>query len=126
MKVVAGVFVMALFLWLTKAMMDVVTFQSIPAPIIVMIIFVGLFAVSLRLRALFEPAARFLIRYLQLFFVPVLVGAFAAMDVIRAAWLPLVFAIVASSIISVLAAGLCYRAMATKKGQTSDGSGDVA
>ncbi len=93
----------------------------VPGPVLGMGLMLALFAASARLQALVIPTAEGILRHLSLFFVPAGVGVVAHLDRLGAQALALLAAILASTVLALIAGALAFAAVARLTGNRDDG-----
>jgi holin-like protein len=91
----------------------------IPGAVVGMaLLFAALVAMKRRARDLaarVESGASILLRHMSLFFVPAGVGVMVEIDVLRAEWLPLSIALVASTLLALAAGAGAFAAVARRR-----------
>jgi holin-like protein len=93
----------------------------VPGPVLGMGLMILAFALSTRVQAAVAPVAQGMLRHLSLFFVPAGVGVVAHLDRLGGQALALGVAILASTILALIAAALAFIAVARLTGNRDDG-----
>jgi putative effector of murein hydrolase LrgA (UPF0299 family) len=84
----------------------------LPGPVVGMLLMLGVLAASPWLAARVARGGELLLRHMSLFFVPAALGVVTELDLLRAEALPIVVALVVSTLLAMLAGGWAFeRAM---------------
>ncbi|MFM2391364.1 MAG: hypothetical protein RLZZ437_2919 [Pseudomonadota bacterium] len=92
----------------------------LPGPVLGMVLMLGLLVLSARLTALIRPVAQGILAHLSLLFVPAGVGVVGHITTLGAQTAPLLFAVVASTILALAAAALTFTLVAHLTGSRDD------
>lgn len=92
----------------------------VPGPVAGLGLMLGLLALSVRVRDTVVPVAEGMLRHLSLFFVPAGVGVVAHLDRLGTQALALGLAILASTVLALIAAALAFTAVARLTGNAAD------
>ena len=110
MKVLNGITVLLLFQLLGEGLALGLSIP-IPGPVLGMVLLLATMIVRAPVADALEPAAGSLLSHLSLLFVPAGVGVLIYLDLIAEQWLPIVAALLLSTVVTLLASALVMQGM---------------